>query len=387
MAIFSMPASKAPNTTENSTQVELAEIEDQFDLWNDALLTGDPATEAAMYAPKAVLLPTVSNRVRKTPAGIEDYFVTFMALDPNGTIDESYVRLLGPNVATNSGIYTFNVTDANGTKSQVQARFSYVYEKINGTWYIDDHHSSKMPEPVLDAEDESEPAAGAAARRALFQAAQATQAPVDPAPMPAANATQPAAANATMPAAANATTPAAATAAKPAAANATGDEAAEVTAQFKLWNDALATGDPKKVADMYGPRAVLLPTISNRVRTTPEGIEDYFVKFLELDPVGTIDESHVRLLPDDVAINSGLYTFVGVKDGEPVTVHARFTFVYKKINGVWMIMVHHSSGMPQPELAPELEPEAESEPGMVQEMVPPALPAMKAAQEPAAAGR
>ena len=30
---------------------------------------------------------------------------------------------------------------------------------------------------------------------------------------------------------------------------------------FNLWNDALATGDPKKVAARYSKNAILLPTV------------------------------------------------------------------------------------------------------------------------------
>jgi hypothetical protein len=36
----------------------------------------------------------------------------------------------------------------------------------------------------------------------------------------------------------------------------------EIAALFDEWNAALATGDPEKVADLYSPDAVLLPTLS-----------------------------------------------------------------------------------------------------------------------------
>lgn len=40
---------------------------------------------------------------------------------------------------------------------------------------------------------------------------------------------------------------------------------AEVAGLFNVWNSALATLDPKKVADCYAPDGVLLPTVSNQV--------------------------------------------------------------------------------------------------------------------------
>eukprot|EP00195_Chlamydomonas_chlamydogama_P008982 CAMPEP_0202904610 /NCGR_PEP_ID=MMETSP1392-20130828/30287_1 /ASSEMBLY_ACC=CAM_ASM_000868 /TAXON_ID=225041 /ORGANISM="Chlamydomonas chlamydogama, Strain SAG 11-48b" /LENGTH=132 /DNA_ID=CAMNT_0049592323 /DNA_START=45 /DNA_END=440 /DNA_ORIENTATION=+ len=83
-------------------------------------------------------------------------------------------------------------------------------------------------------------------------------------------------------------------------------ELARVRSQFDLWNSALQTLDPKKVAALYAPDAVLLPTVSNKVRTSPEEIENYFTQFLQLRPFGTINESDIRLLTPETAIHSGV---------------------------------------------------------------------------------
>ena len=55
----------------------------------------------------------------------------------------------------------------------------------------------------------------------------------------------------------------------------------EVKGLFGLWNDALATLDPKKVAARYARSGVLLPTVSDVPRTDFTGIEDYFINFLK----------------------------------------------------------------------------------------------------------
>ncbi|MEM1061560.1 MAG: SgcJ/EcaC family oxidoreductase [Planctomycetota bacterium] len=112
-----------------------------FDEWNAALQTGDPKQVAALYEPDAILLPTVSNKVRHTPEEIEDYFVAFVANGPSGKIDEANVRHFGQ-IAINSGVYTFTFRDG----SAVQARFTYVYRWTGRRWLITEHHSSRMPE-------------------------------------------------------------------------------------------------------------------------------------------------------------------------------------------------------------------------------------------------
>jgi len=117
----------------------------------------------------------------------------------------------------------------------------------------------------------------------------------------------------------------------------------EITSLFDKWNAALQTGEPKNVSALYETNAILLPTLSNRVRHNHEEIEDYFVHFLAKGPVGTINEGNVRTF-GDLAINSGIYTFA-FEDGSEA--QARFTFVYRWNGQEWMIVEHHSSQMPE----------------------------------------
>lgn len=117
----------------------------------------------------------------------------------------------------------------------------------------------------------------------------------------------------------------------------------EITKLFEEWNQALQTGNPKDVAELYEYNAILLPTVSNKVRHNHEEIEDYFVNFLAKSPVGKIDESNIRTF-GDIAINSGVYTFT-FKDGQSVT--ARFTYVYRWNGQSWKIVEHHSSQLPE----------------------------------------
>lgn len=119
------------------------EISDQFVMWNKALQTGNPDIVVACYAEDAILLPTVSAKVRHNHAEIRDYFVHFLAKNPSGRITEQNIRLYD-NIAINSGLYTFSLTE-NDDHSDVAARFTFVYKKSEEGWLIIEHHSSISP--------------------------------------------------------------------------------------------------------------------------------------------------------------------------------------------------------------------------------------------------
>ncbi|WP_117208111.1 SgcJ/EcaC family oxidoreductase [Allorhizocola rhizosphaerae] len=116
---------------------------------------------------------------------------------------------------------------------------------------------------------------------------------------------------------------------------------------FAEWNASLATGDPQRVADRYAPDAVLLPTLSNNVRTDRNEIVDYFIHFLEGKPQGAIKESTIHVLDDNTAVDAGVYVFTLTKDGKQQQVEARYTYVYELRDGKWLIINHHSSAMPE----------------------------------------
>jgi uncharacterized protein (TIGR02246 family) len=116
-----------------------------FQRWNDSLQTGDPAKVVANYADNAVLLPTLSNVPRHDDAEKAAYFTEFLKKDPVGTITESNL-IAGCNMAVDDGLYTFTVNDAQGGRTDVQARYTFVYEWVDGQWLIAHHHSSLLPE-------------------------------------------------------------------------------------------------------------------------------------------------------------------------------------------------------------------------------------------------
>ncbi|MFK4088282.1 SgcJ/EcaC family oxidoreductase [Kribbella sp. NPDC020789] len=143
-AVLALTAGTA-TVAQSAPRPSRQEIAGLFDKWNTAL-KGDPQGVAALYAEDAVLLPTLSPVVRTNREQIKDYFTKdFLPKKPTGTITESHIRIVDKDTASHSGNYTFTITDKTGARTKVPARFTYVYEKIRGTWLITEHHSSVAP--------------------------------------------------------------------------------------------------------------------------------------------------------------------------------------------------------------------------------------------------
>ena len=225
---------------EDEPVVTETEVRSLFSVWNDALATGDSAKVASLYSKNPVLLPTVSDVPRTDFDSVKDYFDAFLLKEPQGEILEGHITI-GDGWANDSGIYEFTMGT---TGDKVKARYTYLYvleeveQKPNEDGEIDE-----------DAEVEYE------------WKIQHHHSSVMPEEIIAASQ----------------------------------EDISEqgVKDLFHLWNDALATLDPKKVADRYAKTSVLLPTVSDIPRTDYDAIEDYFTNFLKLEPQGEILESNV----------------------------------------------------------------------------------------------
>ena len=126
--------------------VSQAMVESQFARFNDAWATGNPDVVTALFTNEPVLLATVSNTPRTTPALVRDYFVSFLRSKPVGRIDTSTVEI-DCQTASRLGTWTVTLTDAaTGAKTDVRARYSFIYRYEGGDWKIDHLHSSMMPE-------------------------------------------------------------------------------------------------------------------------------------------------------------------------------------------------------------------------------------------------
>jgi uncharacterized protein (TIGR02246 family) len=117
-----------------------------FNRWNASLATGDPDAVVKNYSPDALLLPTAENGPLVGPA-IRGYFVHFLERHPHGAIDQRWI-IIGCNIAYDAGTYTFALDGpTHGSRVELHARYTYIYEPRGGKWLIVHHHSSADPKP------------------------------------------------------------------------------------------------------------------------------------------------------------------------------------------------------------------------------------------------
>jgi uncharacterized protein (TIGR02246 family) len=132
-----------------------------------------------------------------------------------------------------------------------------------------------------------------------------------------------------------------------AADDGTDDEKAGLAAQTAAWVEAFNARDAERIAALYAPDAVFWGTISKTIRTTPEAVLEYFRDSVTLRPRlrMTLVDQHPRVF-GDIGINTGAYTSKDLREGQEIVSPSRFTFVYRRLEGRWMIIEHHSSRVP-----------------------------------------
>jgi len=120
----------------------------------------------------------------------------------------------------------------------------------------------------------------------------------------------------------------------------------QVAAATAAWRAAYDSRDPARITAMYDSDAVFWGTTAKTVAANPAAVAEYF-KDAPKSPNArvTFGEQHIRVY-GDVAVNTGYYTFSNVRDGQPVSVPARFTMVFRNREGKWLIVAHHSSRVP-----------------------------------------
>ena len=121
------------------------QLDQQFAEFNASWASKSPDAVAALFDDDAVLLATVASVPRTDSAGIRDYFVKFLKGSPVGRIDTSTIKS-GCNWALRMGTWTVIMTDpGTGAKTDVKARYTFLYQFEEGKWRIEHLHSSVLP--------------------------------------------------------------------------------------------------------------------------------------------------------------------------------------------------------------------------------------------------
>lgn len=133
-------ASAGAQGTDDEAAVAAALVE-----WVQAFNARDAARIAALYAPDAVLWGTSSRTIRATPEAVLAYFTDSVTKRPRlrTAVVDQHIRIFG-DMAINSGAYTSTEPREEGDLVS-PSRFTFVYRREGGRWWIVDHHSSRMP--------------------------------------------------------------------------------------------------------------------------------------------------------------------------------------------------------------------------------------------------
>ena len=119
----------------------------------------------------------------------------------------------------------------------------------------------------------------------------------------------------------------------------------EVENLTAAWVDAFNSGDPARIASLYDGESVLIGTTAKQPVSGTAAITAYF-RQVAGNAARVAQGEHTLRAYGDMAIDSGLYNFFFVREGRAVLLPARYTFVYRKRDGKWLIVEHHSSRVP-----------------------------------------
>ena len=112
------------------------------------------------------------------------------------------------------------------------------------------------------------------------------------------------------------------------------------------WVEYFNNGNLERLLDMYHEEATLLPTFSPNLLSTPEQIEEYFVRTIEHQASVEInhDKTIKKRFSEDIYLMTGAYTFC-IKTKDNAKYLSWFTFLID-LSADSPIKHHHSSRVP-----------------------------------------
>lgn len=133
----------------------------------------------------------------------------------------------------------------------------------------------------------------------------------------------------------------------PLASTALATDEKSVEAAYSDWRNAMSSGSADAVVRLYDENGILHATFNPEPLVGRELIRPYFVTLTALPKLRVEPIQSIIRIYGDIAINTGTYNFSYEQDGKLITVPARFSFTYRKEDGKWKIVDHHSSLKPE----------------------------------------
>lgn len=111
------------------------------------------------------------------------------------------------------------------------------------------------------------------------------------------------------------------------------------------WIESINENNLDVILSLYSESAILIPTLSKKIRKNKSEIKDYFIHFLKNKGLkAEVKEVYIQTLYNDaIKLNSGSYLFSYYSEkNEYQELNARFSFLIKDN----IILEHHSSITP-----------------------------------------
>lgn len=119
-----------------------------FTKWKNGIEENNPNLLSSLYSEDTTFLPTLLDKFVEKEEDIKNYFISLLKNKIKINLIKQDIKHLGE-IILHSGFYDFICLDENKEETIINARFTFVYKKINEKWKILHHHSSQMPKATI----------------------------------------------------------------------------------------------------------------------------------------------------------------------------------------------------------------------------------------------
>jgi len=124
----------------------------------------------------------------------------------------------------------------------------------------------------------------------------------------------------------------------------TRDESETIVRLTDEWCDTAINKTSSDMTNLFCHNSILLGTVSQTIRDSPESIREYFDYFMNIKGLDIANQEYnIQKINPTTYVNNAYITWVYTGQ-EPFV--ARMTFVYEYTRGRWCLFLLHSSVLP-----------------------------------------